>query len=135
MTYNVFGGTLNLALVSHPRLDMDQKIWIWIQEFFEGFFDIARSGIFPHLGPRRIFTKILRRMYLQSRKTLLSLGSHPDSRFELRIWTRSILAEVCAFGMCVFYINLHLKAIFIYNEVELLVCVCVLTFIACLLKR
>jgi len=70
--------------------------------FLRIFFDIARSGIFPHLGPRQIFTKILWRMYLQSRKTLLSLGSHPDSRSELRIltnpfWQRSVLSE------CVFF--------------------------------
>lgn len=86
-------------------------IWIWVWEFIEEFFNIARWGIFCSLAHTsrntdQSFVKISSQMCLW--KSSLNLGSHLDlnSRSGFRIgldshWHRSALSQVLLFGLSV----------------------------------
>ena len=65
-----------------------------MQEVFEGFFTVARYGIFPHLayisgGSDQMLMKILPQIYPWTRNSPLNFGSNPESRSRVcvRIWT------------------------------------------------
>jgi len=88
-----------------PHLDPEFRIGgsgipdLWI---FERLFNTARYGIFHKLahiaGKKRLYIheKCIRDVTLY-KEVPITLGSHPDSRSGLRIWTGFPLADVCTF--------------------------------------
>jgi len=135
--------SLCVSLYIHHLLVI--HVWIGIQKSGYGsrnfltILQYCKTGSFFHALARVGFSRKFyegcvlsqgKRNLIKFRKSSRLQVSTPDLD-----WIHLGGGLLSKYQVLIFYIGLHLKAIFIYNEVESLVCVCLLTFTACLLKR